>query len=85
MPDIREASARAGVAPRRGGLWLPRACSADPLALREAWTPAGLRVVEGRRVERLVRAGDVWRALDADGTCIAEAPVAGECSPRSRG
>jgi tRNA 5-methylaminomethyl-2-thiouridine biosynthesis bifunctional protein len=74
--DAAEASALAGVRLRSGGLWLPRACSADPRALRAAWTPRGLRAIEGRRVARLVPTAAGWRALDAHGVAIAEAAVA---------
>jgi tRNA 5-methylaminomethyl-2-thiouridine biosynthesis bifunctional protein len=74
--DAAEASALAGVRLRTGGLWLPQACSADPRSLRDAWTPGGLHVIAGRRVERLERTPAGWRALDAHGTVIAEAPVA---------
>ncbi len=74
--DAAEASARAGVRLRLGGLWLPRACSADPRALRDAWTLGGLRALENRRVARLEATREGWLALDAHGVPIAGAPVA---------
>ena len=74
--DAAQASALAGVRLRRGGLWLPRACAADPRALREAWTLGGLRPVENRRVARLESTGAGWLAADAHGAPIAEAAVA---------
>ncbi|MCZ8100478.1 MAG: FAD-dependent oxidoreductase, partial [Burkholderiales bacterium] len=88
--DAVDASSLAGVRLRRGGLWLPRACSADPLELLEAWTLSGVRPLEGRRVVRVERLGDAWRALDDAGATIAEAPVAvlafgaGEVAVRTR-
>jgi len=74
--DATEASALAGVRLRRGGLWLPFACSADPRELLDAWTPEGVRTIEARRVACIERHEAGWRALDPDGATLAESPVA---------
>ncbi len=74
--DARRASELAGVPLRSGGLWLPLACSVDPLALRDAWTVPGVTPRTGPRVTTLRAVGDTWQALDAGGRVMAEAPVA---------
>jgi len=74
--DTQGASARAGVALREGGLWLPAAGTADPAALYAGWTVDGITVREPAPVACLERTPDGWRALDADGRLLAEAPVA---------
>lgn len=74
--DVREASERAGVALRSGGLWLPLAASADPLSIREAWTADGVIAVSGPRIDALQAMPQGWRAIDAQGRTVAEAPVA---------
>jgi tRNA 5-methylaminomethyl-2-thiouridine biosynthesis bifunctional protein len=73
--DPIEASARAGVRLRHGGLWLPRAAIADPMALCDAWTLAGVRAVGSVRVARIERRGPCWVALAAEGDVIAEGAV----------
>jgi len=72
--DAVRASERAGVRLRQGGWWLPMAGSADPAALCDAWTVAGVSVRDGASVATLVRTQDGWVALDA------EARVLGECA-----
>jgi tRNA 5-methylaminomethyl-2-thiouridine biosynthesis bifunctional protein len=74
--DMQQASARAGLPLREGGLWLPAAGSADPLALCAGWTIDGVTVLEPAAVARLERTSEGWRAIDADGCLLAEAPVA---------
>jgi tRNA 5-methylaminomethyl-2-thiouridine biosynthesis bifunctional protein len=74
--DATEASALAGVRLRRGGLWLPLACSADPRELLDAWTPECVRTIEARRVACVERHEGGWRALDPDGATLAESPAA---------
>ncbi|RPH46122.1 MAG: FAD-dependent oxidoreductase [Burkholderiales bacterium] len=73
--DAAGASERAGVALRRGGWWLPMAGSADPRALCDAWTIAGITVRGGTAVATLARVGAAWIATDADGHVLGEAPV----------
>lgn len=74
--DAREASERAGVPLRSGGLWLPLACSADPLELRAAWAGPGVMARTGPRIAVLRAAGEGWQALDPAGRVIAEASLA---------
>ena len=68
----------AGRAVRGGGWWFPHGAQVVPGSLAVAILgragPA-VRRVAGRRVERLEREGRDWRALDADGRVIAEAPT----------
>lgn len=73
--DAAEASRRAGVPLRRGGWWLPRAGSADPDALRAAWTTAGVDVIADAEVACIVRRAGGWAAVDADGRPLGEAPI----------
>jgi tRNA 5-methylaminomethyl-2-thiouridine biosynthesis bifunctional protein len=73
--DVDEASALAGLRLRRGGLWLPRACSAEPRALIDACAIDGVHRMPAARVAVLERVADGWRALDADGATLAAAPT----------
>lgn len=62
----------------RGGWWFPSGSLVDPASLATAgMARAGARVrrMSGRAVDRIEREGADWRALDADGRVIAEAPV----------
>jgi tRNA 5-methylaminomethyl-2-thiouridine biosynthesis bifunctional protein len=56
--------------------WRPSAGSADPDALREAWSDGRLDRRTGVDVACLARRGDRWAALDAEGATLADAPVA---------
>jgi len=63
---------------RRGGWWFPRGALVSPDSLAMAsLARAGARVERAmdRQVERIEREGRSWRALDADGRVIAEAPI----------
>lgn len=77
--DAAEASERAGVALRAGGLWLPTAVAVDPRSLLTRWrTQAGDRLAWrlGTPVATLARDAAGWCARDAAGRAIAAAPVA---------
>ena len=74
--DAAQAAAHAGVRVVAGGLWLPLAGSADPDVLREGWTIPGVRSPTRRAVARIDAIPGGWRACDADGVTLAEAPVA---------
>jgi tRNA 5-methylaminomethyl-2-thiouridine biosynthesis bifunctional protein len=74
--DADEASARSGIRLRRGGLWLPLAASADPIALCDAWTVRGVQALASVRAASIERRRTSWVALAADGTSIAEGAVA---------
>lgn len=73
--DAASASERAGVRLRQGGWWLPMAGSADPRALCDAWTVAGVSVRDAAAVATLVRTRDGWIALDAETRVLGEAAV----------
>jgi tRNA 5-methylaminomethyl-2-thiouridine biosynthesis bifunctional protein len=63
---------------RRGGWWFPSGALVSPDSLAMAsLARAGARVERAmdRQVERIEREGRSWRALDADGRVIAEAPI----------
>jgi len=74
--DAARGSLLAGVRVGSDGLWLPLAGSADPQALREGWTIAGVQRRAGVGVARLEAIPGGWRARDADGAALAEAPIA---------
>ncbi|KAG0163584.1 hypothetical protein DFQ30_011338 [Apophysomyces sp. BC1015] len=86
--DRDAASACSGVALERGGVWFPRGgwiappslCHAQLSAARAALAANGQTSLWharfGVRVARLVHEEGCWRALDAGGAQIAEAPVA---------
>jgi tRNA 5-methylaminomethyl-2-thiouridine biosynthesis bifunctional protein len=73
--DAAGASERAGVRLLQGGWWLPMAGSADPAALCDAWTVAGVSVRDGASVATLVRTQDGWVALDAEDRVLGECAV----------
>lgn len=76
--DAAEAGALAGRAVRGPGWWMPSGAWVSPGSLAVALLArAGPRVRRhiGRAVQRLEREGADWRALDADGSVIAEAPT----------
>ncbi len=77
--DRAHASELAGRDVLRGGWWFASGAwvSLPSLAIASL-ARAGTRVTKrlGRRVERLVREGESWRALDAQGATIAEAGIA---------
>lgn len=76
--DAAEAGALAGRPVRGPGWWMPSGAWVSPGSLAVALLArAGARVRRhiGRAVQRLEREGADWRALDADGSVIAEAPT----------
>jgi tRNA 5-methylaminomethyl-2-thiouridine biosynthesis bifunctional protein len=75
--NAAEASARAGVQLRRGGLWFPQGGSVKPAALVAAQLAAvpGLIARYGVAAHWLKREGDIWHVLDEHGATIASAPV----------
>ena len=73
-----EAGRRTGLAARTGGLCFPAGGWVRPVELVSALLVAarpGLVFHPARTVNALVRDGNLWRALEADGTLIAAAPV----------
>ncbi len=77
--DIDEASALAGWRVPAPGWWFPQGGWVHPPALCDAVLRASgeaVRLQTGHEVADLLRSSDGWRALDADGQVIAEAPVA---------
>jgi tRNA 5-methylaminomethyl-2-thiouridine biosynthesis bifunctional protein len=76
--DAKRAREIASRETRRGGWWFPRGAlvSPDSLALASlARAGAWVERAMGRPVERIECEARSWRALDADGRVIAEAPV----------
>ncbi len=76
--DAARARSIAGRQVRGPGWWFPGGALVAPESLAVASLAcAGARVrrIAGRRVERLEREAASWRALDADGRVIAEAPT----------
>lgn len=76
--DAAEAGSLAGRAVRGPGWWMPSGAWVSPGSLAVALLARagpGVRRHLGRRVERLEREGAEWRALDAAGSVIAEAPT----------
>jgi tRNA 5-methylaminomethyl-2-thiouridine biosynthesis bifunctional protein len=74
--DAAAASRLAGGPVRGPGWWFPGGAWVSPESLATAaLARAGAKVrrLSGRRVERLQREGDQWRALDADGRVLADA------------
>jgi len=77
--DIDEASALAGWRVPAPGWWFPQGAWVHPPALCDAALRAAggaVRLHAQREVADLVRTSDGWRAVDAAGGAIAEAPVA---------
>ena len=77
--DIEEASALAGWRVPAPGWWFPQGGWVHPPALCDiALRVAGeaVRLHTQREAADLVRVGNAWRAVDASGNVIAEAPVA---------
>ena len=73
-----EAGRRTGLAARTGGLWFPAGGWVRSVELVAALLDAarpGLTFHPARTASALVRDGDRWRVLAADGTLIAAAPV----------
>jgi tRNA 5-methylaminomethyl-2-thiouridine biosynthesis bifunctional protein len=76
--DAARALSLCGRETRQGGWWFASGGVVAPASLAVAsLARAGSRVRRraGRGVERLEREGHAWRALDADGRVIAEAPT----------
>ena len=77
--EVEEASALAGWRAPAPGWWFPQGGWVHPPALCDAvLRVAGnaVRLHTQREVADLVRVGNAWRAVDASGNVIAEAPVA---------
>jgi len=70
---VAQACARAGLALRSGGIWMPGAGHADPAVLTAGWAIGGIQTHYQTRVSRLERRGDRWHALAPDGKCLAQA------------
>jgi len=76
--DAARAREIAGREVRGAGWWFPGGAEVVPSSLAVASlarSNANVRRVSRRRVERIEREGRDWRALDADGRVIAEAPT----------
>ncbi|HUQ27218.1 MAG TPA: bifunctional tRNA (5-methylaminomethyl-2-thiouridine)(34)-methyltransferase MnmD/FAD-dependent 5-carboxymethylaminomethyl-2-thiouridine(34) oxidoreductase MnmC [Usitatibacter sp.] len=76
--DAERASELAGRPVRRAGWWFASGAWVSPASLAVAsLARAGEQVRRrvGRRVARLEREGGTWRALDADGRLVTEAPT----------
>lgn len=76
--DVERAQALAGRRVRHGGWWFPQGAWVSPSSFGIATFARGgqrLRRFMGRPVARVEREGGDWRALDADGRVIAEAPT----------
>lgn len=76
--DAERAQALAGRRVRQAGWWFPQGAWVSPPSFGVAtFARAGrwLRRLTGRAVTRIEREGGDWRALDADGRVIAEAPT----------
>jgi tRNA 5-methylaminomethyl-2-thiouridine biosynthesis bifunctional protein len=71
--DVSQASARAAMALRSGGIWMPGAGHADPTALAAGWAIGGIQTRYLTRVSRLERRDDRWHALGPNGQCLAQA------------
>jgi len=77
--DVEEASALAGWQVPAPGWWFPQGGWVHPPGLCDAALRAAgnaVRLHVQREAADLVRAGRVWRAVDAAGSVIAEAPLA---------
>ena len=77
--EVEEASALAGWRAPAPGWWFPQGGWVHPPSLCDAALRAAgdaVRLHAQREVADLLRAGNGWRAVDASGNVIAEAPVA---------
>jgi tRNA 5-methylaminomethyl-2-thiouridine biosynthesis bifunctional protein len=71
-----EARARSGLPVPSGGWWFGQAGWLSPAGYAQALLQAcGARFIGRSRVARLERRRHLWAALDAQGRCLAEAPV----------
>ena len=71
-----EARARSGLPVPSGGWWFGQAGWLSPAGYAQTLLQAcGARFIGRSRVARLERRGRLWAALDAQGRCLAEAPV----------
>jgi len=76
--DAARAAQLAGRAVRGPGWWFPGAAWVSPGSLAVATLAragAGVRHITGRAVERIEHGDGSWRALDADGRVLADAPT----------
>jgi len=76
--DAGEAQRLAGRAVRGPGWWMPSGAWVSPGSLAAALRASAgerARFHLGRPVERIEREGSDWRAIDAGGSVIAEAPI----------
>ena len=76
--DADRARELCGRATRGAGWWFPTGAVVDPASLAVASLARGgqrVRRLAGRAVDRIEREGAAWRALDAGGRVIAEAPT----------
>jgi tRNA 5-methylaminomethyl-2-thiouridine biosynthesis bifunctional protein len=71
--DVAQASVRAAMGLRSGGIWIPGAGHADPAVLAAGWAISGIQTRYQTRVSRLERKDGRWQALDPDGHCLAQA------------
>ncbi|MDE2289192.1 MAG: bifunctional tRNA (5-methylaminomethyl-2-thiouridine)(34)-methyltransferase MnmD/FAD-dependent 5-carboxymethylaminomethyl-2-thiouridine(34) oxidoreductase MnmC [Burkholderiales bacterium] len=77
--DRQEAARLAGMPVAQGGLWFGQGGWIDPASLCRAQLMAAgdaATLVTGAAVTRLERCDTAWHALDAEGTTLAQAPVA---------
>lgn len=69
--DAAATAAVTGEETGSGGLWMKEALAVRPIRLRDAFLAGAERI--RARVDRLERAGDAWRLLDAAGALLVEA------------
>ena len=70
---VAQASARAAMSLRSGGIWIPGAGHVDPAALAAGWAIDGIQTRYQTHVSRLERRNGQWQALDPAGQCLAHA------------
>ena len=70
---VAQASARAAMSLRSGGIWIPGAGHVDPAALAAGWAIGGIQTRYQAHVSRLERRNGRWQALDPAGQCLAQA------------
>jgi len=76
--ECDEASRRLDADTPFGGWWFPDGGWVHPPAAAYAWLAAagdGVKLLAGRDATSFHRIGELWRVTDAQGECIAEAPV----------